>query len=1195
MVDSNEDNQEFPLQSGRLSRFSVLPNIPKDQQSTPVDEDINTEGTTENKDQNLDRTDISTKFNPFEVLPKIGQKLPSSAHSSLGYFIVEFPEHRLLDHRSDDTFDDGLCGVMTSTFQYMKQLLHDNDTIILVGVAGSGKTTLGRQLLECLKNEFTSVQIYSVTQLVRMVKFDENQFFFFDDAFGKDMSNFDKTLWKTLSCTWQEKVNKKKKDSKSSKLILSTRKECLPYNIPFASILVDMSKNSVFGHEDRKNMLLSHTNIINEKEIDKIIYRFDEEISNDIGFPLCSLLYTSTFFSLDATDFFADPLKFFLSSYQNLISESEMAECISKILVLNAGTFESDADLNSNTKMLINNITTVNDVLTFSNSVMRPFLNITNENIIQFIHPILLTAAEIHIFNIDQQEGLKYMSIKTISKYINIPAKLSKKKLFGILQVNYLSRNYLCLLADRMLSEVFDGNIRHVCSHPLLKKQEFINDFQNALQKKYRNGKDQMIQILYDFFLTVDDIFCDGILFWSAHYGNTNFCDMLLKHFGRCRKHEDLPLNILSRALIGACLNSKSLILVLQLVKYGADISYCEACFKLDAPSIKFEVIGNGFHFCPLQAVIQSGNLQSFKYLLKKGATIIHSAWIQWELLCKLAEVSNILASSFDFVLALEETFSKGRNLDNVTIRQPGNEGLYSNFKAMLKDIQDPSDINDIFFTFIHHSFISQAICEVFNSFGLDITYCDRKQRNAINVLLWKYKEDPQRITLNEVSCLRILLKIGIDPNNTAVDGTFPLCLAIGEKSINIQVIQLLLQAGASVDSRTLDGLTPLHLCIKSYMPLEQKLSLISLLLECGAKRNETDLRKRTYAQVIFEQPPIHSSVLLKVSNWPLHDCLCSGLCETVKIRIIKELVSEDIDVNTMDRQNQTPILLSACKLNNMLLTKTILSLGGDANILYEGNYSIIQKLLLSRHANVEGIFSVLIEAFENVYHVNEEGDTALLTALKCRKNRFREIKTLLNMTMIDLTKLETKNKNQQSVLHLATASNALTDAEACDICKTYISVCGRINDRDMFDKTALEYASLCSKHRPKCICLLLKHSDIFEIESKFLLNLIQNGHMSDEVATVLFNAKYYDFILQEDEHILHKLASIQLDDESDDDDLSLHGGYTVSSDYTSVDDYYSDDDYNYDDFDVDDEDDDNDDYYNGDDDYDDHLQNWFS
>lgn len=731
----------------------------------------------------------------------------------------------------------------------MKQLLQDNDTIILVGVAGSGKTTLGKQLLQCLANEFTSRPVHSVTQLVQKVKFDENQFFFFDDAFGRDMPNFDRTLWKTLSCTWQEKADKKKIDSKSSKLILSTRNECLPHNIPFASILVDMSKNSVFGYDDRKQ-LLSYTNIINKKEIDNIIYRFDDETSKRIGFPLCSRLYTSTYFSLDATEYFNDPLKFLLSSYQNLISESEMADCVSEVLVLNGGTFKSDADLNTNTKMLIDNITTNQDVLTFSKSVMRPFLNMTNEKIIQFVHPILLTAADIHIYNNDQRKGLKYMSIETISKYINIPSKLQKKTLFGIVQVNYLSCNNLWILADRMLSAIFKGNIRTVCFHPLWKKQKFINDFQNALLEKSHNDKDEMIQILYNFFLIVDNIFCDGVLFWSAHYGNTNFCDMLLKLFGRCRKHEDLSLNILSRAVIGACLNSKSLVLVLQLVKYGADISYCEACFKLDAPSIKFQVLDNGFHFCPLQAVIQSGNLQSFKYLLKKGATIIHSAWIQWELLCKLAEVSYILTSSFDFVLALEETFSKGKNIDNGTTRQPDNKSVYLNFVAMLKDIQDPSDINDIFFTFIHHSFIGPAICEVFNSFGLDITYCDRKQRNSINVLLWKYRADPQCIPLNEVSCLRILLKIGIDPNNAAVDGTFPICLAIGEKSTKIPVIQMLLQAGANVDNRTLDGLTPLHLCIKSNMSLEEKLSLMSLLLEYGAKRNITDLNNHLYIVV---------------------------------------------------------------------------------------------------------------------------------------------------------------------------------------------------------------------------------------------------------------------------------------------------------------------------------------------------------
>ncbi|CAG2215088.1 unnamed protein product [Mytilus edulis] len=282
--------------------------------------------------------------------------------------------------------------------------------------------------------------------------------------------------------------------------------------------------------------LLDTINFPDHKPIDQIKDQLGDDgllsVETSIIQHITTLLHShDTIIVVDPKVYFTNPLPYLILSYQNKLAESDMAVCISNILVLNAGTFHSGVDLNADTKALIHYPTTIADVLTFSHTMMKPFLNICGGKTIQFVHPCLLTTSEIHMFNNDQRKGLKYMSMKTICKYINIPSKQSTKIQYGITVVDFLS------------------------------------------------------------------------------------------------KYEDLPLGVLSRALIGRCLNKSPLLLVIELEKRGADISYCDACFQMNISSNKSTDTNNDLHVCPLQAVIQSDNLHTFKYLLQKGAIIPHSKW----------------------------------------------------------------------------------------------------------------------------------------------------------------------------------------------------------------------------------------------------------------------------------------------------------------------------------------------------------------------------------------------------------------------------------------------------------------------------------------------------------------------------------------------------------------------------------------
>lgn len=510
------------------------------------------------------------------------------------------------------------------------------------------------------------------------------------------------------------------------------------------------------------------------------------------------------------------------------------------------------------------------------------------------------------------------------------------------------------------------------------------------------------------------------------------------------------------------------------------------------------------------------------KYLLKKGATIPHSKWRYWHLIRIISESS---VHFIDFIHALELVFSESTNVEYELNLKPEHESTFTKFHEMLRDVQDPNNINDIFFTFVRYKFVSKDIFESFLECGFNINSRDRYNRNAVHVLLWQYKNDPCAMHSYIVKCITFLLRNFADPNNVASDATFPLALVIGISNCNIKVMKILLEAGANPDKLTANGLTPLHLCIKSNMNAEVKYDAVSLLLKFGAKCDLKDRRGKTYGQIILEQPVVQCNILVKLSKYPLHDCLNSALPEMNKISLLQLLLNQhDVDINIKDTMERTPLLLSSCELLNSLLTETLLELGADVNIRYDSFSSILQKLLLSRHQSVADILRVFLNTRQISNHANNDGDTLLITALKANKRRFTEWYLILNA--VGLESVSIKNKDLKNSLHLCAECHFLTDDEASSMCEIYLSVSPDVSIRDSSGKTPLEYASSCARRqRTKMIRLLLKHSVLDEIGSIFLLNLINHGHMCKGISDELDRRGYYNHIAEENIDIMHELA----------------------------------------------------------------------
>ena len=97
-------------------------------------------------------------------------------------------------------------------------------------------------------------------------------------------------------------------------------------------------------------------------------------------------------------------------------------------------------------------------------------------------------------------------------------------------------------------------------------------------------------------------------------------------------------------------------------------------------------------------------------------------------------------------------------------------------------------------------------------------------------------------VSFSDASMVDYLLDAGADPNLTAAgNGASALTSAIGAETESVEKVQLLVAAGAGIDSRAFAGLTPLELAAIDGEP-----RTVQLLLDVGADPHGKDVEGRT-------------------------------------------------------------------------------------------------------------------------------------------------------------------------------------------------------------------------------------------------------------------------------------------------------------------------------------------------------------
>ncbi|KAK3085001.1 hypothetical protein FSP39_022748 [Pinctada imbricata] len=195
------------------------------------------------------------------------------------------------------------------------EILNKHGILTLIGIAGSGKTTLAKDLMKCIERtkSFTSSTITKPEEWEERMKSDSHEVILIEDIFGK--INLDQQKLEMWSSHLDSMISK---TASEKKIILTCRKnvkketdkECIgiAYDKLFkADLTVNLSdKDYCMSHDEMKSLLTIHSQHnpsrkLSEQDCDKIIHTHYHEI----GFPqLATLFFSSTKFKEEGVTFF---------------------------------------------------------------------------------------------------------------------------------------------------------------------------------------------------------------------------------------------------------------------------------------------------------------------------------------------------------------------------------------------------------------------------------------------------------------------------------------------------------------------------------------------------------------------------------------------------------------------------------------------------------------------------------------------------------------------------------------------------------------------------------------------------------------------------------------------------------------------------------------------------------------------------
>ncbi|CAG2206889.1 unnamed protein product [Mytilus edulis] len=521
-------------------------------------------------------------------------------------------------------------------------------------------------------------------------------------------------------------------------------------------------------------------------------------------------------------------------------------------------------------------------------------------------------------------------------------------------------------------------------------------------------------------------------LFWSALSHKRRLCEKLIRYIESCKQIENKEI-LFSVTLVGACTIQKNVSIVRELIKFGADVSFCNACriedtMRNDEKGIESSI--DEQHMCPLDISMSYGNISHVENLLKHGATISHCSWRPWQ----------IIHEAF----ALEKS------------------GLY----ILFNEINDSChDLKDIFLTFAKYGVLSTTLLNAFLECKVDANVTNRDKKNALHFLV-----DHSGLDISEkCKVIEKLLLNGCDANIKGKQQKTPLSLAIRKQYKHPQILQTLLKGNADVNIKVGEGKSLLHVCIETAMPPNDAINIIKILKDQKCDPFMVDKKGHSVIEILFQQDEINIDILSELCRYPLHTCLeYSKIPEERKLKIIRYLHGRGMDIDCRDEKEQTPLSTAITSCCSPSVIQCFLQLGASLNLKFGNDHSILQ-LFLRFHPDIDG--RTIKEFVNQDVHLQSRNFLVIIAdILKSSKNYHFVLKTILGQFSLESASFKSFLDEENQDISLVTAlceNGAKTNAKDLDR-NTPLHSCVASDSGDLIvlsvSKVLLKYAAKVEK-----------------------------------------------------------------------------------------------------------------------------------
>jgi len=372
----------------------------------------------------------------------------------------------------------------------------------------------------------------------------------------------------------------------------------------------------------------------------------------------------------------------------------------------------------------------------------------------------------------------------------------------------------------------------------------------------------------------------------------------------------------------------------------------------------------------------------------------------------------------------------------------------------------------------------------------------DSMTQDALDRWFFYYILKMRKVSPEALGYARIFLLHGADINTKKSEYGQTILHRTADMRNGAEIVEFLLDAGADVEAKDVEGETPLYRAVA-----RKRAGLVKLLISKGADVNAVDNDGQTmlYRAVVDNSVEIAKLLLTAKANVILsNDDKENSLLNTAVTynytEMVRLLLQNGADANTKNEYGETP-LYQAVKEDNVELVKLLIEKADLEEKNEDGETALHRAVDLKNDELVE----LLLAAGAEVNSVDKQGKTVLMFASRLHFGNFRAIHNIVKLLLAAKASVNAVSESGETALSMA------VERSNVELVKLLLASKATVNVRDNEGVTPLHLAALISD--VEIVEILLKNgADVNAVDEsgETPLTIARNGYNSQVVEILL-------------------------------------------------------------------------------------------